>query len=381
MTFRIPGFAGRIGRAAAIGALALLATPPALAGEAADVKGEQVAQADSNSATSSTSAVNQPGAIPVAAPSALRAMLRVDASVGAGSFVSGVQNNTALSTAWTPTLSYGLTERVTLSGTIAAAMYHINDTTVPFENGRVLLSDASLGVAHSKIWGWSPETEAGAPASGVNLNLSGAFRLYLPTSEASLMQDRLFSMRPTLTFGASWGPLSAGWTAGFMKYFMTSSNPSIDCEEWAASGECLSGRGTAPGGRFESERRGGEVYLPSAGVNSFYVMNSFSLGWQIVDGLSLGASATVFNIFGVRAFEVDDMSSPNARSGRAQTDRLVTDLGITYRIVRQLSVGASLSTDTVQPFGANGEDFVWQGFFGRASDNISSVNFSIIGSL
>ena len=302
----------------------------------------------------------------------LSAHITVATSVGIGSFVSGPTRQVAVATGITPKLSYKLADKMALSGAVGATIYHVNEFASPFYNGRVLMGDAYLTFSHASV---AKHEESG-------FNLSGAFRLYFPTSLSSRFQNRIFSMRPSFTASIKAGPVSFSLTSMFTKYFNTSTSPSLDCATDFGDGGCKEGRPDGPsvGGGFESEIRGGEVFLPSVGVFSFYVGNSLSIGWTIMDGLSLSTAATVYSLFGYRSFEMDEFSSDNAKAGRSQIDRLITSVELSYQIMKKLSVALNFSTDTLRPFGADGNDLVVFDLE-RASDNISSIGLSFAGTL
>lgn len=303
--------------------------------------------------------------------SPLSASLLWSTAMGLGSLVPGYQQQVDLSTALVPTLSYKISKKMSLAASIGATVYAINPYTTALPNGTVLLSDLHFTLGHSSIF----------KSKKQGFNLSTAFRVYFPTSLASRFQNRIMTMRPSFTGSFKLGKVSISFTTMFAKYFGTSSVPSIDCDGYDA-GYCREGRPAGPsaGGGFESERQGGEVFLPGYGATSFYFGNSLAVSWKIMEGLTLAGSATVYNLFGIRSYDEDEFSSANAKEGRSQTDRLITSIGLSYRIIKQLSVGLSWTTDTVRPFGADGKDLV---IFDteRAPDNISSLSLSFTGSL
>ena len=302
------------------------------------------------------------------AASPFSASLAIGTSVGLGTFAPSNQRQASVGTSVTPTVNFQVSDDVRLSAAIGLSFYHLNDAGTSLPDGEILLSDLYMTVSGPIF-----------ADEDLGFSLSGAFRVYAPTSKASQFQNRLFSMRPTLSASQKAGPVTFSWTLGMAKYFNTSTSASLDCEDFV-DGQCKTGRGPEVGGGFASEVQGGEVFLPSSGLSSFYVMNSLSVGWSIVDGLSLSLGATVYNIFGVRAFDDDEFASINAKPGRSQTDRLITSVSLSYQIIKQLTAGISLSTDTVRPFGAAGGDLVAFDF-SRAPDNITSLGFSLTGSL
>jgi hypothetical protein len=300
----------------------------------------------------------------------LSVSISVGTSVGIGSFVSGPTQQVSISTGITPKISYKLADKMSLSVAIGGSVYHVNEYASAAYNGQFLIGDAYATFSHSSLF----KDEA----SG--LNVSGALRLYFPTSLSSRFQNRILSVRPSFTGSIKAGPVSFAFTTMFTKYFNTSTSMSLDCENNFDVGLCIEGRGPGVGGGFESEVKGGEVFLPSAGIYSFYVGNGLNATWTIMDGLTLGASVTVYNLFGYRAYDVDDYSSENAQPGRSQVDRLITGIDLGYQINKKLSVSLGFSTDTIRPFGADGKDLVVLDL-SRASDNISALGLSFAGTL
>jgi hypothetical protein len=300
----------------------------------------------------------------------LSVSISIGTSVGIGSFVSGPTQQVSISTGITPTISYKLADKMSLSAAIGGSIYHVNAYGSAAFNGQFLIGDAYATFSHSSLF---KDADSG-------FNLSGALRLYFPTSLSSRFQNRILSVRPSFTGSIKTGPVSFSFTTMFTKYFNTSTTRSIDCGDNFDEGLCIEGRGPGVGGGFESEVKGGEVFLPSAGINSFYVGNGLNATWTIVDGLTLGASVTVYNLFGYRSYDVDEYSSENAQPGRSQVDRLITGIDLGYQINKKLSMSLGFSTDTIRPFGADGKDLVVLDL-SRASDNISAVGLSFAGSL
>jgi hypothetical protein len=303
-------------------------------------------------------------------PKAWSLSLTGETSVGIGTFVSGDQNNSSVTTAFSFGAGYKLTDMIKLSAGVGLTWFNVLDFGTPLTENEVLLSDVSFTLSHASIYKHDD--------SGFNIN--GAFRVSLPTSKASQFQNRLFTVRPTLGASLPVGPVTFRYTIGLGKFFNSQAVPSIDCDDFDDEQACISGRDNNPEFGFESERRGAEVFLPGTGSNSFYLLNALSVNWTIVEGLDLTLGGTLYNTYGVRSLQVDEFSTEEATEGRSQTDRLITSLGLSYQIIKQVSVGASLVTDTVRPFGANGDDFVVFDFE-RAPDNITSLNFSVTGTL
>ena len=304
------------------------------------------------------------------APLPIRAALAVSTSVGIGTFADGVQRQPSVTTSFSPSLTYDIGNGMSLRTSIGGVWYQINDYSSALEEGRFLLTDLGLTFGHSSI---ASDKETG-------FNLSGQFSLSLPTSLASQYQNRILAISPRLA--ASWkvGPVTIATSVQFKKYFMTSSTPSINCEAYENETECIEGRGPDPTGGFVSEVRGGEVFIPSYGLSSFYVSYSPSVTWEMVEGLNLNLAVIAYHIFGVVSTEVDDLSSPNAKRGRNQTDRLLSSVSLSYAVHKNLGISLGLSTDTVRPYGADGKDFVFFDF-SRASDNITSVSLGLTGSI
>lgn len=300
----------------------------------------------------------------------ISAMLQLQSGVGLGTFAGGDQRQTQWATTIQPWIAYKVAEDLQLSTSIGGTFYHINDFGTSLEDGTFLLSDLYFDLTHGKL----------LDLKDLGLSVNAGIRLYLPTSLPSRFQNRIFSLRPSAGLRWKVGPVSISYRLMFMKYFSTSSTPSINCGEYGAL--CRDGRPAGPdvGGSFTSERQGGEVFIPSQGVNSFYVGNSLAISWQIVDGLSLTAQALIYNIFGLRSYDIDEFSSQHARAGRGQTDRLVTQISLDYQVLKQLAVGLSYGTDTTRPFGADGSRLVILDPT-HAPDNISSITLAVTASL
>ena len=357
--------------AALLAALSVTATAyAATEGEVKDTDKKVIKTTASPKVAKATTTVVKPVDEPKEEVLPLTASVTVGTSVGLGTFVSGPQQRAQVSTAITPTLRYKLSDKLSLSAAIGGAIYHLNDYSTSLYNGQFLFGDLYATLSHSSIYKHD--------ASG--FNLSAALRLYFPTSLASRFQNRITSVRPSFTGSIKAGPVTFSLTTMFMKYFNTSTSPSINCEGSFDPDLCIEGRGPGVGGGFESEIRGGEVFLPSAGISSFYVGNSLAASWSILDGLSLGASATVYNLFGYRSFDIGEFSSENAKPGRSQTDRLITSVSVSYQINKQLRGTLDFTTDTIRPFGADGNDLVVLDVT-RASDNISAIGLSFAGTL
>ena len=308
---------------------------------------------------------------PTEEPSKFGGSLSVETSIGLGTFVSGPQENSVVTTSFSPSAYYQLAKDLRLNGSLSLTWYQVLDVDTPLAEGDALLSDISLGVSHGRIY---HHEDSG-------FNVSGNLRVGLPTSLASQFQNRLFTLSTAFTASIPVGPVSFSYTLGFGKYFNLTATPTVDCEDFEDPEECISGRDANPNFGFESERRGPEVYLPGAGATSFYLQNSLGISWTIIDELSLSFGLAISNSYGVRSFPKDDLSGDNATSGRSHRDRLSSSLGLDYTINKHFSVGASLTTDTSTPFGADGNDFPVVFDFSRASDNITSFNISVTGSL
>jgi hypothetical protein len=295
----------------------------------------------------------------------------IETSVGIGTFVSEPQDNALVTTSFSPSGYYQLAKDLRLTASFSLTWYQVLDFDTTLAQNDALLSDISLGISHARIF----------HDPGSKFNLAGTLRVGLPTSLASQFQNRLFTLATSLSASIPVGPVSFSYTLGFGKYFNLTATPTLDCDDFANADECIEGRDGNPNFGFESERRGPEVYIRGAGASSFYVQNALGVGWSIIEGLSLSLGITISNSFGVRSFPEDDLSSKHANGGRSQRDRLVSSLGLDYSINRHLAVGASLVTDTSSPFGAAGDDFPVIFDFTRASDNITSVNISVTGTL
>lgn len=381
-----PTFAARtprhLTRAATLGLLSSLAfATPAFAEDpqpapapAPTLIAETVAPAPAvtpNNGNGPTTIVTTDAPAPAEKPADFGGSFSIETSVGIGTFVAEPQDNAVVTTSFAPSAWYQLAKDLKLTAGLSLTWYQVLDIDTPLAENDVLLSDISLGISHGRIFN----------DPGTKFNLSGSLRVGLPTSLASQFQNRLFTLSTGLNASIPVGPVSFSYSLGFGKYFNLTATPTLDCNDFSDSAECIEGRDSNPNFGFESERRGPEVYIKGSGASSFYLQNSLNIAWSIIDELSLSLGFTISNSFGVRSFPTDDLSSDHATSGRSQRDRLVSSLGLDYTINRYVAVGASLVTDTSAPFGADGNDFPVLFDFARASDNITSVNISVTGSL
>ncbi len=338
------------------------AVPPDLAAAPIQVAAivPQAAGATSGDAVSATG---------TQAPSSLSGSLTLDTSVGLGTFAPAPHRQTLVSTTVLGNVGYRLTDTLRLSAGISATWFNVNDSSTPLPDNFVMLSDLSLGVSHGRIY----------RHEGSKFNLSGAFRLLLPTSPASQFQNRWFTIVPSLSASMPVGPVSLSWGVAFGKFFGSTSTATVDCSDFDDPEQCYQGRsGNATLG-YETERRGGEVFVPGVGMNSFYVSNSLSASWSPTERLNFGLSLGVFSYFGLRSLPVDALSSVNAVGGRAHRDRLVSSLTVSYQLFDNLSLSSGLITDTSQPFGARGDSPPVVFDFTRPADNITSVSLGLTG--
>lgn len=295
--------------------------------------------------------------------------LSVSTSVGVGSFASGYGQQTAVSTGITPSLGYSLGDGVSLKTSIGTSWYQINDYDTPFQTDKFLFTDMYFQLANGSVYS----------NEDLGLTVGASFRLYLPTSLSSQLQNRILTMRPGFNMSWKFGPVSVSSWVVFAKYLNTNQDRSIVC----AGADCPEGRGDDPDnaivhGGFESEAQAGEIYIPSAGSTSFYVGYNVGLGWTIIEGLNLSAGLTMYHSFGYKSIPVDGLSADNAVAGRSQTDRLITSIGLSYQVHKHIGLSMGLSTDTSRPYGADGKDIVLLAF---DRGNITSLSFGITGSM
>jgi hypothetical protein len=310
-------------------------------------------------------------------PSPFGFYFKLSQNIGLGSFVGGTKQQVSSTTDFWPTVSYRIVDNLTLAAAIVGSWYQKVDYGTAYENGKFIFSDLYFDLGHSKIY-HNPDA--------ANFTLGANFRIYLPTSLSSQYQNRVLSARAMLNSSLKLGPVSVGYSLGFMKYFNRTTYPTLQCADFDDEGLCRDGNGQplivgpTAGGGISSERSGGEIFLPSAGVYSFYVLNALVVDWEIVEGLVLEGSATVYNLFGYRAFAEDGLSSPNARTGRSHIDRLITEVNLTYTPIKELQIGLGFTTDTTQPFGESGNDLVVFNF-SRAPTNNTNVWLRLATSL
>jgi hypothetical protein len=302
-------------------------------------------------------------------PSDFGGAVTVETSVGIGTFAPSPHDNALVSTTVLGSVFYRLSDqmRLTLAGSVT--WYNVNDFSTPLPDNEALLSDLALGISHSSIYRHA--------ASG--FNLSGAFRVLLPTSPASQYQNRWFTLTPGVTASLPVGPFNLSWSFGFGKFFAASSVPTVDCSDFPDPEQCLQGRGANPALGFETERRGGEVWVPGLGMNSFFFSNNLSLSTSPVDRLTIALNFGIFNYFGLRSLPVDELSSPYAQAGRAHRDRLISSLALSYQLLDSFALSTNLVSDTSQPFGARGDAAPVIFDFTRAPDNITTLSLALTG--
>ncbi len=362
----------------------MLILAPSLA--AAQSESPAEAQPEASATVSSASDSAEEESEEAEKPSPISVALSIGTSVGIGSFVSGEQQQVGVATSFSPSISYKLDGGVSLKTGVGGTWYQINDYNTAFENHRFMLSDVYLQASHGTV----------VNDEDLGLRIGASFRMNLPTSLSSQLQNRLFSLTPSLNMTWSFGPVSLSGSLMLSKSFNSNADRSINCETYTDPEQCREGRDADPGasasslgnedggpgvgGGFESEVRGGEVFIPSTGLTSFYVGYSLGLGWAIIEGLNLSVSAALYHLYGYKSLPKDEFSSQYARAGRSQTDRLRTSVSLSYQVHKHVGLSLGLATDTVRPFGADGKDLVIFDF-SRAPDNITRLSFGINGSL
>lgn len=292
-----------------------------------------------------------------------------ETSVGIGTFAPAPHDNALVSTTVLGSVFYRLSDQMRLTVAGSVTWYNVNDFSTPLPDNEALLSDLSVGVSHSSIYRNA--------ASG--LNISGAFRVLLPTSPASQFQNRWFTLTPGVTASLPIGPLNLSWSFGFGKFFGATSTATVDCSDFDDPEECYHGRAGNAALGFETERRGGEVFVPGTGMNSFFFSNNLSVSANPLERLTVALNLGVFNYFGLRSLPVDELSSPNAQGGRAHRDRLISSLSASYQLIDSLSLSTNLVSDTSQPFGARGDSAPVVFDFTRASDNLTTLSLALTG--
>ena len=333
------------------------------------VLGAPVALAQHHGGGTTTVTTSQGGAAQEAGT--VSASLKWASSMGIGAFVDGPQERTHVTSGITPVVGYRLSDEIVLSSAMSITWYQIPGYGSAQATNRLLLSDLDVGVSHTNIY----------KDEDLGLTLSGGLRAALPTSLAAQLQNRLFSLRPGLSLTWTGGPVSVSLNGQFLKYFMTSTHPSIDCEGFDDPSLCGEGRGPGPSGAFTSEKDGGELYLPGHGVNSFYVAYGGVASWALTDALSVRTHLTMIHVYGVVAYDRDEFTGEHAEAGRPQTDRLISSLYVAYGFSPKLSAEISMVTDTLRPLGATGKGAPVLFDVSRAPDNITSLGLSVTGSL
>jgi hypothetical protein len=300
-------------------------------------------------------------------PSDFGGSVTAELSLGLGTFAPAPHQQALLSTTLLGSAFYRISDemRLTLAGSVTS--YNINDFNTPLPQGEALPSDLSVGVSHSRIY----------RHEGSGLNVSGAFRVLLPTSPGSRFQNRWFTLMPSLNTSLPIGPVSLSWSFGFGKFFGGTSTATVDCSDFEDPEQCYQGRGANTVLGYETERRGGEVFIPGVGMNSFFFSNTLAASWSPVARLSLSLSFGVFTYFGLRSLPEDEFSSQYAVGGRAQRDRLISSFIASYQVLDAWSFSAGLITDAGQPFGARGDSAPVVFDLTRAADNITSLSFGL----
>ncbi len=351
------------------GSLMVLGFATSAGAQAPTTPAKKPVQVAATSASTATATATASDTEEAEEKSPFSASLVVETSVGFGTFVSGPQNNSRVTTSFSPRLGYAVTDKVSLGLATALSWYNVVDFGTPLETNTMLLGDTSLSVSHSSIY---KHDDSG-------FNLAGGISASLPTSLRSQFNNKIFGLRPSLTASIPVGPVKLSYTLALNKNFMTTSTPTLSCDGFDE--ECIEGRPEDAVLGYEAQRQGGEVTLPGLGFPSFSVSNRLAASWGIVEGLTLSGSVTISNGFGVVAREDDEFASVNATPGRSQSDVFSAGLGLGYQIMKHLAVGTSVGVSTARPFGAAGNGFFVFDGIGRASDNIASWGFSLTGSL
>ena len=351
----------------------LALAPPALAAEteeaplaAEDEAPLLVAAVEAGAVTASTSAEGaeeEEDLLPV------KLGLAITESIGVGTFVSGDQRQALAVMVIDPTVTYPITDDgLSVQAWGRFLWYQTTDYETTYKNDKFIWADPYLRLSHSKIF----------HDDDLGLSIGAMLTIYGGASLASQMETRRFTLRPGVTLNWDLAPVTISYGLHFAKYFNESTRANLDCSDFE-DGKCPEGRGSGPGpyGSFDSEGGGGAFTLPGRGVTSFYVLNTFKLSVEIVEGLTAALDVIVYNFFGYSNYDLDDRSSPNARAGRNQTDRLITGLSLDYQVVKQLSIGLGVTTDTVRPLGDDGKDLVLFGF-SRAPTNLTTLDINLV---
>ncbi len=320
------------------------------------------------SALSPSAEVTSEGSEATATPSKLSASVTAATTIGIGSFVEGPQKRELIVGSLSPRLSYKLADTVSVSGGIGVTWYALESASVGYEPNRVLLGSASISLSDGSIWS---DKEAG-------LNLSGSFTVGAPTSLSDQLTNKLFTMTPAASLSWKLGDFSLTGSTSFSKIFNRTNQATLDCSGFDDPSQCRQGRLLSDS--LTAESVGGEVVLTGTGLTSFAVGYGLSAGYAPMDGLSIGLGLSMSHAWGVMSLPEDEQASVNAKTGRSQSDSLTSSLSVSYRALKQLSVGLSLATSTSRPLGAQGDDLVIFDFT-RASDNITSIGLSVTGSM
>jgi LysM repeat protein len=220
--------------------------------------------------------------------------------------------------------------------------------------------------------------------SGVNV--SASLRAYLPTSYGawSIFQ-RYMALRGGLGLSKSVGDLSLSYGFSYRKNFNASETRKKVTEV---------SRVNDPGFAL---RNGNDPFLIDSGYSntSFTLYNSFSLGYSVLETLSLSYAFSFINSFKYHLVDVvDEYTSPYADAGRGRSDLLSYSLGVSYALssglkdVIELPFSLSLAAGVAATHGAQTADnqsFIWPTFYhafgeNRAANNYGSFYLEVSGS-
>lgn len=274
--------------------------------------------------------------------------LGVSTSIGGAIFVPSEADRLSVATSFSLAASYSLGHGVTLSGGVPFSWFNYGGFGASVPDNTVLVGDPYVTVSHGKIFS---DEDAG-------VTLSGSFTVLGGASQASQFQTRYVTIKPALSLSWKLEPVTLSYSISFYKYFNGSTQRVLDCSGYSDPSECYGGRDGADPSMahvgFQAEGLGGEFYTPQYYNNSFTVSNSIGLNWAILEGFSASLSVGVVSSFEYVSNDVDEFSSPNAKSGRDRADSLSASIGLSYQVMKYLSANISFSSSAA-PFGPKGD--------------------------
>lgn len=164
----------------------------------------------------------------------------------------------------------------------------------------------------------------------VDISMSASLGAQLPASKASRSAGVLFAVSPGLSLAWSLADFSATLGADYTHYVNDEATQQIDCE-------------SAP---HVCQVAGRDLGVP---LGLHEVQTSLTLGYKILDPLSVSATYLLGNTWGAVEFPEDEFTAPQAQTGiQTGTGYHLTQFGVSYKVLAKTKV--SLSMTTVRTF-------------------------------